>query len=64
MPSSSRDPFSCSEMQQRLNENPQKCPIFCLTTGIHASGLEQLWNKTPCFGGDFQKVTGIKRIES
>src|SRR5713101_4631784 len=34
-PSSSPAPFSCYEMQRRLNENLQVCPIFCLITGVH-----------------------------
>jgi hypothetical protein len=32
--------------------------------GTIRARLEHLWNKTPYFGDDFQKVTGIKAIES
>src|SRR5229473_6604062 len=45
MPSSSPAPFSCYEMQRRLNENLQVCPIFCLITGVHPRTWVQLGSK-------------------
>ena len=38
-PSSSPDPFSCYEMQQGQNKSCKVCPIFCLTPGVHPTGL-------------------------